>query len=403
MSPSLYRLLGIGALQSAARWLELLAFGVYVFDVTRSPLLVTTVTLCKLAPLALFGPVIGALPAIFPSRSLYMIALATAFLTSVIAAILAWQDLLTVWLIMLVSLIGGVFWAFDFPVRRALIGDAARAGNLSRAMALDVIANNGTRMLGPLLGGVLLQYVGLYGALLICAVTYLICGYLTYHLDVGRVVIANSVSTRIVSNMAEGITVVRNNPVLQATLMVTVIYNLFGFPMLSLVPVLGRDELQLSASIIGLLASMEGAGALFGGLLLYRFGRVYWARRTYVFGLAGSLLLGLVYATAAEPMVVGLMLLFVGVGSACFAAMQSTLLILNSDSHHRSQMFGLLSLSIGVGIVGFIQIGLMANWLGTRTALSISAIAGLLSLLLLCIHWPQILTTQEEPTMGEES
>lgn len=396
MSGSLYRLLGIGALQSAARWLELLAFGVYIFDVTRSPLMVTTVTLCKLAPLAVFGPVVGALPAYFPRRSLYLLALALIFFSTAAAALLAWYSSLSVWLILLISLIGGVFWAFDFPVRRALIGDAARAGNLSRAMALDVIANNGTRMLGPVLGGVLLQFVGLHGALTLCAVSYLLCWYLAYHLNVGRERVADSDSSGIVSNIVEGIKVVRDNPVLQATLMVTVTYNLFCFPMLSLVPVLGRDELQLSASAIGLLASLEGAGALLGGLLLFRYGRIWWARRTYVWGLAISLLLGLVYASAEEPVIVGLMLLFVGIGSACFAAMQTTLLVLNSDSRHRSQMFGLLSLSIGAGIVGFTQIGLLATWLGTRAALSVSAISGLLCLLLLCLHWPQILATQKE-------
>ncbi len=42
-------LCGIGAFQSIARWLELLAVGIYVFDLTGSPFLVTLVTLLKLA------------------------------------------------------------------------------------------------------------------------------------------------------------------------------------------------------------------------------------------------------------------------------------------------------------------------------------------------------------------
>ena len=49
-------LCGIGAFQSTARWLQLLAFGIYVFDLTGSPFLVTLVTLLKLAPFAIFSP-----------------------------------------------------------------------------------------------------------------------------------------------------------------------------------------------------------------------------------------------------------------------------------------------------------------------------------------------------------
>ena len=71
--------------------------------------------------------------------------------------------------------------------------------------------------------------------------------------------------------MSEGFSLISKDPVLMATLLVTVIFNLFGFPMLSLIPVLGRDELSLSASVIGILASMEGAGALLGGLLFIWF------------------------------------------------------------------------------------------------------------------------------------
>ncbi len=386
----------IGALQSAARWLELLAFGVYVYDLTGSPLLVTLVTLVKIAPLAIFGPVAGALPSRYTPRGLYLAGMILMLLTTLAGLVAAWFFSLSVWQVLLISFIGGLFWVLDFPVRRALIGDAVPVSVLGKAMGMDTIANNGTRMLGPLLGGALLQYAGLIGVLFTALVFYAMCFVLTLKLQLGRVITGSADTHGLLATVRQGMLVVRRDPVLLGTLMVTVIYNLFGFPMLSLVPVLGRDELQLSASVIGLLASMEGAGALIGGVLFLALGRVSQFRRIYVLGVAGGLVSGLVYAVSTGALLMGMALLLVGVGSACFAAMQSTLLILNSQLQHRSQVFGMLSLSIGTGLIGFTQIGLIASWLGPRPALLISSTLGLIALVAVCLRWSQLTAVQPE-------
>jgi len=172
-------LFGIGALQSAIRWLELLAFGVYIFDLTGSPWLVTLVTLVKFAPLAIFGPLFGALPNRFAPRSLYIAGIVAMLLTNAVALLLTTFSTLSVFTVLIISFIGGLFWVLDFPVRRALIGDAVERGQLGRAMAIDTIANNGTRMLGPVLGGILLQFVGLSGAFAIALLIYALCLWLT--------------------------------------------------------------------------------------------------------------------------------------------------------------------------------------------------------------------------------
>lgn len=388
------RLLAIGALQSIARWLELLALGVYVFDVTRSPLVVTLVTLVKLAPLALFGPLGGALTSRWRLRSLYLAGLGFMIFTTLAAVLLSLAGDVKVWQVLLISFLGGVFWVLDFPIRRSMIGDVVPANSLGQAMAFDTIANNGTRALGPVLGGVLLQYTGLPGMFLLTLLLYTLCFLLCCGFTATEKRAVADSERGLVNQMQQGFRIVSASPIILATLLVTVVYNLFAFPMLSLVPVLGRDELRLSASVIGMLASMEGMGALLGGLLFLWLGKMAWYRKIYVFGLAGFLLFGFVYAVGSSVWLIALALLVVGIGSACFAAMQTTLLILNSSARHRSQVFGLLSLSIGTGLIGFTLIGLMASELGTRPALITSAVSGLLALGWICWRWPEIMGTQ---------
>ena len=55
------------------------------------------------------------------------------------------------------------------PVRRRILGDAAGKDRLVPAMSLDSATSNATRMLGPLLGGVLYQWLGTGGAFALCA------------------------------------------------------------------------------------------------------------------------------------------------------------------------------------------------------------------------------------------
>ena len=51
---------------------------------------------------------------------------------------------------------------------------------------------------------------------------------------------------------------------LQGVLAVTAIYNLFGWPFYSLVPVIGKDNLALGPEGVGVLSSMDGVGAMMG-------------------------------------------------------------------------------------------------------------------------------------------
>ena len=48
---------------------------------------------------------------------------------------------------------------------------------------------------------------------------------------------------------------------LAGTLIVTVVFNLFGWPYNSLVPVVAQEHLRLGPEAVGLLVGMDGVGA----------------------------------------------------------------------------------------------------------------------------------------------
>ena len=70
--------------------------------------------------------------------------------------------------------------------------------------------------------------------------------------------------------------------------------------------------------------------------------------------------------------------------------MQATLVYLSPPPEMRSRMLGVLSVCIGIGPIGFINIGLMADWLGAPAAVVITGIEGLAAMALTFPLWRRI-------------
>ena len=78
--------------------------------------------------------------------------------------------------------------------------------------------------------------------------------------------------------------------------MVTVVFNLFGFPVTAIVPVIGEDILGLSDLPLGFLASAEGAGALVSALLIATFATPKQFKHLYFYGVFVYLNMVLLFA-----------------------------------------------------------------------------------------------------------
>jgi predicted MFS family arabinose efflux permease len=169
-----------------------------------------------------------------------------------------------------------------------------------------------------------------------------------------------------------------------------VIYNVFGWPFTSMVPVIGQNRLGLGPEGIGVLPSMYGIGAFCGALLLTLFLRPPWYARAYLGGVTIYMAMLIVFALVPSPAVAGTALLLTGLGGAGFSTMQATLVYLASPPEMRSRILGVLSVCIGVGPVGFVGLGLLADAIGAQWATTASGAAGLLCLALTRPLWRHI-------------
>jgi hypothetical protein len=218
--------------------------------------------------------------------------------SSLVLALLAWSGTLEVWHVALASFVNGIAWTTDNPVRRTMIGEVVGPDRMSAAMSLDVGANNASRMLGPTVGGVLLATIGIGGAFAVSVACYLVAvaaAVRIHHRNTARLSGAGSV----VARMIEGFLLVRHDRRLIGTLVITVIYNTFGWPFTSMIPVIGQDNLHLGAVGIGLLASMDGVGAFCGAMLIALWAKPATFARFYVGGVFVCLLMLPVFCIGA--------------------------------------------------------------------------------------------------------
>ena len=382
----------VGGLTGVIRWFQLLALGVYTFETTNSPLLVSIVPLLWMLPLSLCGPLLGAIADRTNRQILLAGSLAVITLVSGTMAGLAWVGELEFYHIVVASFLSGIFWATDMPVRRRLLGDLS-GGALSMAMSLDAATGNATRMLGPLLGGITLQFMGVFGVFFFSGVVYAICLVMVILTRIpGRISPVGSFT--LISDLLAGVRYVAGDRKLRRILVITIAFNVFGFPFTSMIPVLGRDHLGLDPFMVGVLSSLEGFGAFAGALLVAWVARptnyflIYlWGTITYIFLVFYLSILSYVVGGPYHSLIAAsITLTLIGVGGACFAAMQSTLTYLGASPEYRSRVLGVLTLCIGSGPIGFFNVGWMANIWGAPTALFVMSLEGLFVLLLYWLY-----------------
>jgi MFS family permease len=371
----------IGIFSGVVRWLELLAYGIYAFDLTGSAFLVTTFTLLRFIPFALFGAVTGVLVDRFGHQNVLRYSLLLMCLTSAALVWLSATDQLELWHLAIANILGGFYWTTDFPARRNLIGQLAGPNLLARALSFDAACNTLTRAAGPLCGGVLMATLGISGIINLSAVLYVMAALLAFRMMVDSQR-PESVALSLAREIWGGVRFAATRRDLLAAFSITLIFNLFGFPFTALIPVIGKQVLGLSPDGVGMIAAAEGMGAVIGALAAGRGRTTGQIWTNYAGGVVACLAGAFIIGAGSHILTVVPGVLLAGLGGGFFAASQVTIIYHLSPPDQRSRMLGLLSFCIGAAPIGFAWLGFMADWLGTGLSLMLMAGEGGLAMLL---------------------
>ena len=380
------RLWFVGFTICIVRWLEMLALALFAYKLTGSAFVVAMLTMFRLLPMGLFGAFVGAAAERFDRRRVLVLVVAMSTVVSLALAILSSLDAIAVWHLAAASFVNGLSWAADHPVRRMMIGDAVGAERIGSALSIDTATNNATRVLGPVLSGVLLAELGVTAVYWFSVALYLPSLVAAIRIGMRRQTPATKPPS-FVTSIREGLGWLHRDGRLMGVFVMTIIFNIFGWPATSMVPVIGTDYLGLGPKGVGLLAACDGVGGLLGALFIAGLARPAWYGRIYTSAVGLYLVTVVCFAAAPGISVAAVSLFFGGMFQAVFAVMQATLVYRSAPVEMRARLLGLISVCIGTGPIGFLYLGLLAEMFTPRTATMALAAQGMLVILLTRRYW----------------
>src|SRR5258708_3490716 len=266
----LFRNLGIASIVSnLGTWMHDVGAGWLMTSLSSSPSMVALVEAADSLPVMLLAMPAGALADIVDRRRL-LIGVQIYFLFVVSAlAMLTWLELTTPWALLCFTFAVAVGTALAMPAWAAVVPELVPRDELQSAVALNSIAINVSRAIGPAIAGVLVAAVG---AWLVFALNALSC--------IGILVVLNGwrrerrtsslPAERFVSAIRVGMRFVTHTRALQGVLIRGTGFFLFASATWSLFPLIVRKELGRGPEVYGVLLTCIGIGAIAGAMALPR-------------------------------------------------------------------------------------------------------------------------------------
>ena len=388
--PSFRRIWLSGLINGFVRWVDTLVVGIYTYETTGSAFYVALVTFIRLAPLVLLGSVVGVLAERADGRSLLGSALLTSSFLFFVIGYLSITHGVSIQLVFLNCFVIGVVWVIEMPVRRTAVLHVVGESHIGRAMLIESASNNFSRMTGPVLGGILYTQAGLSGVFALGGLLSVISLVLTMTINRTTRPVAGNVSSGLLYDFTDLLRIIKSSRVIVSILLCTVLLNFFGFSYASMIPVIGVDRLDLSATLIGMLMSAEGAGAFAGAIWFALFGRLQNLFR--IFFLGGVVYLGCVLTFSASTIfLIALPVVFLaGIGMSSFGSMQSALLLTQTPDGYRNRIMGLLAVCIGFGPLGTLCLGWATDYLTPHVAIALFSATGLAAFLFIYLAWEEV-------------
>jgi MFS family permease len=264
----LFRSIWIASLVSEmGGWMQDVGSGWLITSLSSSPSMVALVEAANTLPVMLLALPAGALADIVDRRQLLIAVQVYALLTAGALAVLTWFHMTTGWVLLAFTFALGVSEALTLPAWTATVPELVARAQMPAAVALNSVAINGSRAVGPAIAGILVSISGPWLVFALNALSYVGVVYvlLRWRRDHRK---SSLPAERFLSAMRVGMRFVLHTRALQGVLIRGAAFFGFAASTWSLFPLVVRRELDRGPEVYGLLLACIGLGAVVGALLL---------------------------------------------------------------------------------------------------------------------------------------
>ena len=382
-----YRLLWLGQLDtSLGQWMDNISRGYLIYHITNSPLQLGLAAAMRGIPLFLFGIIAGALADRSGRKTQLIVAQVTNAVLNLILATLVLTNRVQPWHVYVTAFLAGTVQAFQNPARQTLVSDIAGPRHLINALALNSMALNSSRAVGPAFAGLLIATIGVHGSYYVQAVMFLLATMWTIQM---RIPERSPESARVAreslfQSIKAGFTYVRANSNIRTQLILALGPLTLGMPFINMMPIFARDVLHGGAQLQGFLLSAFGIGSLLGALVVASIprrhahalpaviGAAVFSITVFFFGLSHWVWLSLACASIS------------GIFMTTYQTQDQALLQLSAPRHIRGRVMSFYLTNRATVPIGTLLAGALAHYFGGPAAVCIMSLSalGLVSLVI---------------------
>jgi predicted MFS family arabinose efflux permease len=350
-----FRVLWLGSFAAnVGTWMQNVTLGAFAYELTRSATFAGLLIFAQLGPI-LFLSVVGGVLADSRDRKRLMIVLQTTqlALSLVLAAVVALDDPPRVALLLVVLGIG-VGNALKMPAYTSVVPDLVGHQDLPGAISLNSAQMNGSRVIGPVIAGMLVPLIGATGVFVIAAGAqlFVLAATAVVRIPDARAhagARADGDGDQGFGRLLSGFRIARQDPLVSRILLTLSLYSFFSLPFIGQMPVVAAENLDMRPKSLGygVLYATFGFGACLGalsiGTVLARADKAALVRR----GLAAFAVALAVFALLRHPSAAYPVMFAVGFTYFATTTCMLTVLQIRLDNAVRGRVMALWMMAFG--------------------------------------------------------
>ncbi len=318
-------------------------------------------------PVLVFGLYAGTVVDRFAHRDVLLLTQVISLTGALVYAVLTASHTITLPIVMALAALLGVNQALYFPARQATVLEMVGRGELASAVALNSIAFNLARVIGPALGGIVIATLGVAACFSLNAISYL--GVMIALVTIRRRPLTAGPPQTAIQLIGEALRYVGRTPTLAGLFLLLLIAGTFGANFNLVLPLFTRVVLHANADTLGYLFAAQGLGALIGAVMMTIAGEFLLEARRIVLGALLFAAMELAFLIVPGFTQALILLLVIGWSFAVYSIGTNILVQLRAPDRMQGRMVSLYSmLFIGVTPIGNVFAAIVAHVLGPSAA-----------------------------------
>ena len=345
--------------QLARNWLA--------YHMTGSALLLGYVVVSQGVPQALLAVIGGTLADRVPKKRLLVVSQVLLAAAAVTQSGLLLLHLTQYWHVVGLALVNGAAVGLSLPARLSFVGEVVSKDDFVPAYSLYYVANSTMRVAGPAIGGIVTAVAGVTGVYVVIAAAHVVALVLLFRVQEQTAAPAKSGSS-FFQDLVRTYQFALGSPTILILMSAALGIVCFSFSSLNLMPVFAAKEFDAGAGGLGTLLAAVGVGGIVGSFLIAATGGVQRKPLLLLMAGAGEGVALMLFAALPVFWMAVVVAGTVGVGSAIYTTLNSTMFQLNAPANMRGRVMSLYMLSQALQPVGVLPVSILADSVGVRIA-----------------------------------